>query len=152
MFSHITWWLGTYNHPLRPPELGWPAMRNHIPCMPHVIKLALGAFMSNLGIQGRTRSWEAHERNQPFGQNESTNIGKSQRPWTEGNARINKVSAMLPGLAKIIEKVRIWRHFRRPEIGIHIAENACGIDHTDTRSSIRVHWLWKSQSMNCSTT
>jgi len=27
-----------------------PDMRNHIPCMAHVIQLALGAFMSNLGV------------------------------------------------------------------------------------------------------
>jgi len=33
-------------------------------------------------------------------------IGKSQRLRKEGNARINKVSAMKPGIAKIIEKVR----------------------------------------------
>ena len=67
----------------------------------------LGAFMSSLGVKGRTKSWEAHERNQQFGENESIDIGKSQRLRKEGNARINKVSAMKPGLAKIIEKVRI---------------------------------------------
>jgi len=85
----------------------WPALRNHILCMAHVIKLALGAFMSSLGVKGRTKSWEAHERNQQFGENESIDIGKSQRLRKEGNARINKVSAMRPGLAKIIEKVCI---------------------------------------------
>jgi len=85
----------------------WPALRNHIPCMAHVIQLALGAFMSSLGVKGRTKSWEAHERDQQFGENESIDIGKSQRLRKEGNARINKVSAMKPGLAKIIEKVRI---------------------------------------------
>ena len=41
-----------------------PALRNHIPCMAHVIQLALGAFMSSLGLKGRTKSWEAHERDQ----------------------------------------------------------------------------------------
>jgi hypothetical protein len=85
----------------------WPALRNHIPCMAHVIQLALGAFMSSLGVKGRTKSWEAHERNQQFGENESIDIGKSQRLPKEGNSRINKVSAMRPGLAKIIEKGRI---------------------------------------------
>jgi len=85
----------------------WPALRNHILCMVHVIQLALGAFMSSLGIKGRTKSWEAHERNQQFGENESIDIGKSQKLRKEGNARINKVSAMRPGLVKIIEKVRI---------------------------------------------
>jgi hypothetical protein len=85
----------------------WPALRNRIPCMAHVIQLALGAFMSSLGVKGRTKSWEAHERDQQFGENESIDIGNSQRLRKEGNARINKVSAMKPGLAKIIEKVCI---------------------------------------------
>ena len=75
--------------------------------MAHVIQLPLGAFMSSLGVKGRTKSWEALERDQQFGENESIDIGKSQRLRKEGNARINKVSAMRPGLAKIIEKVRI---------------------------------------------
>jgi hypothetical protein len=85
----------------------WPALRNHIPCMAHVIQLTLGAFMSSLGVKGLTKSWEAHERDQQFGENESIDIGKSERLRKEGNARINKVSAMRPGLANIIEKVRI---------------------------------------------
>ena len=55
----------------------WPALGNHIPCMAHVIQLALGAVMSSLGVKGRTKSWEAHERDQLFGENESTDIGKS---------------------------------------------------------------------------
>jgi hypothetical protein len=85
----------------------WPALRNHIRCMVHVIQLPLGAFMSSLVVKGCTKSWEAHERNQQFGENESIDIGKSQRLRQEGNARINKVVAMRPGLAKIIEKVCI---------------------------------------------
>jgi len=83
----------------------WPALRSRIPCMAHVIQLAFGKFMSCLGVKGHTKSWEAHERDQQFGENESIDIGKSQRLRKEGNARINKVSAMKPGLAKIIEKV-----------------------------------------------
>jgi len=75
--------------------------------MAHVIQQALGAFMSSFGVKGRTKPWEAHERDRQFGENASMDIGKSQRLLTEGNARINKVSAMKPGLAKIIEKVRI---------------------------------------------
>jgi len=75
--------------------------------MAQVIQLALEAFISCLGVKGRTKSWEAHERDQQFGENESIAIGKSQRLRKEGNARINKVSAMRPGLTKIIEKVRI---------------------------------------------
>jgi len=75
--------------------------------MAHIIQLALGAFMSSLAVKGRTKSWEAPEGYQQFGENESIDSGKSQRVQTEGNARINKVSAMRPGLAKVIEKVRI---------------------------------------------
>ena len=44
----------------------WPALRNHIPCIAHVIQLALGALMSSLGVKGHTKSWEAHERDQQF--------------------------------------------------------------------------------------
>jgi len=58
-------------------------------------------------VQGRTKSWEAHERDQQFGENASMDIGKSQRLQKEGNARINKVLAMKPGLVKIIVKVCI---------------------------------------------
>jgi len=85
----------------------WPGLRNLIPCMVHIIQLALGAFMSSLGVKGRTKSGEAHERDQQFGENECIDIGKSQRLRNERNARNNKVSAMKPGLAKMIEKVRI---------------------------------------------
>jgi len=65
-----------------------PAMRDHILCVAHVIQLALGAFMSSLGVSGCTKSWEAHERDQPFGENESAVDGKSQRLRREGNAGI----------------------------------------------------------------
>jgi len=107
--------------------------------MAHIIQLALSAFISRLGVKGRTKSWEAHEHDQQFGENESINIGKSQRLRKEGNARINKVSAMRPGLAKIIEKVCISTDFESPETDLHIAENACCIDYTDTWSAKRVH-------------
>jgi len=46
--------------------------------MAHVIQLALGAFMSSLGVNRRTKSWEAHEHDQQFGENESIDIGKSE--------------------------------------------------------------------------
>jgi hypothetical protein len=85
----------------------WPAMGNHIPCIAHVIQVALGAFISSLELKGRTKSWEAHEQVQQFGENETTDIGKSQRLQKEVNARFNKVSTMQPGVAKIIEKVPI---------------------------------------------
>jgi len=85
----------------------WPALRNRIPCLAHVIHQSLGAFMNSLGVKGHTKSWEAHECDQQFGENESTDIGNSERLGKEGNARINKASDMRPGLAKIIDKVRI---------------------------------------------
>ena len=129
-----------------------PALRNHIPCMAHVIQLALGAFMSSLGVKGRTKSWEAHERNQQFVDNESIEIGKSQRLRKEGNTRIDKVSAMKPGLATIIELVRIPWYFESLEIDFHLGEDPCGIDYTDTWSSKRVHWLSTSQGSHCGTT
>jgi hypothetical protein len=75
--------------------------------MAHVIQLALGVFISSLRVNGCTKSWEAYERNQQFGENESIEIGQSQRLRKEGNARTNQLSAMSPGLAKIIEKARI---------------------------------------------
>jgi len=82
----------------------WPALRNHIPCMVQVIQLALVAFMSSLGVKGHTKSWEAHKSDQQFGEIESIDIGKSQRLQKERNARIDKVSAMRPGLAKKLRK------------------------------------------------
>jgi len=107
--------------------------------MAHVIQLAIGAFMSSLSVKGRTKSWEAHERNQQFAENESTHIGKSQRLRKEGNARINKVSSMKPGLAKIIVKVRISRYSENSETDHHIAANASCVDYVDTWSSKRVY-------------
>jgi hypothetical protein len=65
--------------------------------MAHAIQLALGAFLSSLGVKGGTKSWEAHERDQQFGENESKDFWKSQRLRKEGNDRVNKVSAMRPG-------------------------------------------------------
>jgi len=108
------------------------ALRNYVRSMAHVIQLASGAFISCLGVKGRTKSWETHERDQQFGENESIDIGKSQRLGKEGNARINKVSAMKPGLAKIFGKVCISWYFHSPEIDRHVAENACCIDYPDT--------------------
>jgi hypothetical protein len=89
-------------------RIEWVAFRSHILCMTHVIQLAQGAFICSLGVKGRTKSWEAHERNQQFGENESIDVGKSKRLRIEANARINKVSAMKTGVAKIIDEVRIW--------------------------------------------
>jgi hypothetical protein len=95
--------------------------------------------MSSLRVKDRTKSWEAHERDQQFGEKENTDIGNSQRLRKEGNARINKVSAMRPRLAKIIEKVRISTYYESAETDLHIAENAGCIDYADTWTSKRVH-------------
>jgi len=107
--------------------------------MAHVIQLALGAFMSSLGVKGRTKSCEAHERDQQFGENENKHIGKSQKLRKEGNVRINEVSAMKPCLAKIIEKVRISRYFVNSETDHHIAANASCLDYIDTWPSKQVY-------------
>jgi uncharacterized membrane protein len=112
--------------------IGWPALVNHLPCMVHVIPLALGVFMCSLGVNGRTKSWTAQECDHKFGMNEWIGIGKSQRLWIEGNAVINKVSSMRPGLAKIIEKVHILWYFENSETDLHIVEIACCIDYTET--------------------
>jgi len=117
----------------------WPALRDHIPCMAHGIQHALGGFMSSLGIKGRTKSWDAHEHDQQFGENESTDLRKSQRLRNEGNARINKVSAMKPGLGKIVEKVCILRIFESTATGRCIAANASSSDYADAWSSKRVY-------------
>jgi hypothetical protein len=109
-----------------------PSLRNHIPCMAHGIQLALGALMSRLSVNGRTKSWEAHEHHQQFGKNERIESGKTQRLRIEGNARINKASAMTPGLAMRIEKVLISGYFESPEADLHKAENACGINFANT--------------------
>jgi hypothetical protein len=71
-----------------------PALRNHIPCMTQIIQLALGVFMSSRSVKGPTKSWETHECDQQFEENESIDIGKSQRFQKEGITRINKMSAM----------------------------------------------------------
>ena len=120
--------------------------------MAHVIQLALGAFKSSLGVKGRTRSWEAHECDQQFGKNESIDNGKSQRHREEGNTRINMVSAMGAGLAKIIGKVRTSRYFGSAETDLPTAENACCIDYANTWSTKRVCRPSKSQCQHCGTT
>jgi hypothetical protein len=70
-------------------------------------QLALGVFMCSLSVNGCTKSWKTLERSQQFGADESIDIGKSQRLRKDGNARIIKVLAMRPGLAKKIFKVHI---------------------------------------------
>jgi len=75
--------------------------------MARIIQLALCACMRCLSVKERTKSSKAHARDQHFGENTSIDIGNSQRLRMDSNARSNKVSAMRPALAMIIEKVRI---------------------------------------------
>jgi hypothetical protein len=70
-----------------------------------IIQLGQGAFMSSFSVHSCNPSWNAHQRNQPFEENEQKDIGKSQTYRKEGNDRINKVLAMRPGLAWNIETV-----------------------------------------------
>jgi hypothetical protein len=100
--------------------------------MVHVIQLDLGAFISRLGVKAHTKSWEGYERDQQFGEYENIHIGMSQRLRTEGNARMNQMSAIRSGLAKIIEKQHILSYFECAESDLNIAENACCIDQADT--------------------
>jgi hypothetical protein len=90
--------------------------------------------MSSISVKGNTKSWEAHECNQQFGEIDSIDIWQSQSLRKEGNARIYKLLAMRPGLANKIEKVHISRYFKSPETDLHIAETTCCIDYTDTSS------------------
>jgi len=95
--------------------------------------------MSSLHLKDSTKAWEAHECDQQFGENGNTDIGKSQRLRKEGNARINKVLAMTPGIANIIEKVHISTNYERPGTDLHIAANVCCIVYADTWLSKRGH-------------
>jgi hypothetical protein len=110
----------------------WSVLRNHIPCMAHIIQLASGASMHSLSVNGCNKSWEGHECKQEFGGNESIDIGKRQRLPKEGDPRISKVSAMRPVLAKMIENICISRYFENPETDLHIAENGAYIDYANT--------------------
>jgi len=120
-------------------RIGSPALSHHIACMAQVIQITLGPFLRSLGAKGHTKSWDAHECDHHFGENARTVIRKGQILRHEGTARMNKVCAMAPGLAKLIEKVHRKRHFESSETNIHIAENACCTDYSDTWSSKRVH-------------
>jgi len=106
--------------------------------------------MSSLGVKGRTKSYEANECDQQFRENDSMDIGKSQRLQKKDNARMNKVSARGQGLAKINQKVRISWYFESAETDLHIAENACCIGYANTWLLKWVHWLLISGSLHCS--
>jgi len=91
--------------------------------------------MSSAGVKGCTKSCDAHERDQQFGETKSMDIGRNQRLHEEGNAWINKVSAMRTGLANIIEQVCISRYIETPETDLHIAANGGCTDYADAQSS-----------------
>jgi len=103
--------------------------------MAPIIQLTSGASMKSQGVIGCTKSWEANERDQQFGETESIHIGRRQRLQRVGNARINQVLAMTQGLTKIVQTVRISRYFKSSDTDLHIAENACCIHYADTWSS-----------------
>jgi len=128
-----------------------PGVENHIPCIVNIIQHALGAFTSSLSVKRHTKSWEAHDCGQHFGENDSVDIGNSQSHGNEGNAIINKVSAMRPGLAKIIEKVWISSNSECSTTDVHIAANPCCNIYADTWSSKRVDWLPNSECTDRST-
>jgi hypothetical protein len=96
--------------------------------MASVIQLAVGVFTRSLSVKDRTKFSESHQPDQHFGENKSIDIGKSQIHRNDGNARINKMSPMRPGLPKINEKVCISRNVEDLETDFHIAVNACCID------------------------
>jgi hypothetical protein len=79
-------------------------------------------------------------------------IGNRQRPRQEGNARITKLSGKRPGLAMIIKEVHILKYFEYPETCLHIAENACCIDHANIYLKKHLYRLWEIHSPHCGTT
>jgi len=129
----------------------WPALRNPIPCMPHVIQHAFGAFISRHSVLCGKKSWEAYVCDQQYSGDEIIHIGQRQTLQKEGNAGINNFSAMRPGLAQIIGKVDISSIFPSPEPDLDRPENGCHNGYVDTWSSKRVHSLSHSQSVHCST-
>jgi len=107
--------------------------------------------MSSLSVAGSTKSLGTHERVQQYGENKTMDIGKCQRLPNKSNARINKLSAMRPGLTKIIENVCMSTYCERPQTDLHKAENHCRIEYTDTCSLKWVHWLSKRHSPHLGT-
>ena len=86
---------------LKAMEVDWSAAQNHVPCMAHVIQLALAAFMKSLGIQRRNRSWEDGVRD--------TLTEEQGAKSKMGSCRIAKIGSLKTGFSKIIEKVSSGR-------------------------------------------
>ena len=86
---------------LKAMEVDWSAAQNHVPCMAHVIQLALASFMKSLGIQERNRSWEDGVWDA---------LTEEQGTKTKmGSCRIAKIGSLKAGFNKIIEKVSSGR-------------------------------------------
>jgi len=94
--------------------------------------------------------WDAHKCDQQFGENECIVIRRSQRLRKKGNAGIHIVSTMRPGLAKIIEKVRISSYLECPETALQIAKNSCRVIDVYTWLSKQDRWLSESECPHCS--
>jgi len=119
---------------LQATRIEWHTLGNLIRYMARIIQLALKIFKSSLSVKGCTKSWEAHSRDNQVRENESRDIGMSQRVRTEGNTTINNELAMKPRLAKKIEKACISIYFESSETDLHIAANACCIEYSLTWS------------------
>jgi len=130
----------------------WPASRYQTPCMSHGIHPALDPLISSFGVRCLTKSWNAHDHDQRFRENQRTEIGNSQRLCKEANVTINKVSAMRLGVVKIIQTVGNSKTVHSTETDHIKAANACCINNADTVSSKQVHWLTNSLTTNHSTT
>jgi len=94
--------------------------------------------MSCLGDTGYTKSWEADDHDQQLGENDSIGTRNCKRLRKAGNDEINKLSAMWPGFAKIIEKLCILTIFEYPETALHIAVHAYYNHYADTEWSKQV--------------
>ena len=79
----------------------WSSANNHMPCMAHVIQLALGAFMSKLQIAGRESYYQEEQRDQLV---EVEGLGPGGRGKM---SRIERFKLMPKGFKKTIEKVSI---------------------------------------------
>lgn len=121
--------------------IGWRALRNTITCMAHIVQITSGGFMSSPSANSPTKCWESPEQDQQVGEHQQTAIRKSERLRTEGNARIDRVSAMGAGFASIIENIHISRYFESHETNLHTAGNVCCIEYTETACLKGVHSL-----------
>jgi len=155
MTNHVLRWRDNTITSLNASKHGWRLPISRPDCLWRMWR-RIGAWgpilETNFTFCWCTKSWAAHQCDEQFGENKSIDIGKSQRLWKEGHARINKVSAMKPGQAMVIEKVCISWYFESPEIDLRVAENACCTDHSDTLSLKRGDWLSESQSLHWGTT